>query len=104
MKRILILCSFYFISVLSYADTCPQPPYGYIFRVAAWGNHSESTSQIRCHYYKIGNESIHREIRTYDEYHEADIQGLPNWTSTGDRYYVCTSFNNNVNECAFRHR
>jgi hypothetical protein len=104
MKRILVLCSLYFVASLSYADTCPQPPNGYIFRVGAWGNHVDMTSQIRCHYYKRGDESNHQEIRTNNYYHEEDMNRLSNWHSSGNRYYLCTSSNNNVNDCAFSRR
>lgn len=104
MKPFLALCFLFFISLATYADTCPQPPHGYLFRVAAWGNHNDDTSQIRCHYYKNSNENIHQEIRTNEYYKVSDMEQLPNWSLTSDRYYLCTSFNTDVNECAFKKR
>ncbi len=100
MIRFLVLSCLYFVSLLSYAQTCPYPPSGFLFRVAAWGNHSSSTSQIRCHYYdETGRFS--QEIDTVEFFNEAHMDGLSRWNSSGDRYYLCTSFNTNVNECAF---
>jgi hypothetical protein len=101
MKRILIFCSLFFVTILTYANTCPSPPKGFIFRVAAWGNHVDPTSQVRCHYYYSADESIQREIWTAEWYTEADFIGYPQWYSSDHYYYLCTSHATNVNECPF---
>ena len=95
------LCS---VSLLSFANTCPPPNAGYVFRVAAWGNHSDDVSQIRCYYYRLGNESDQQVSSTYEYYRAKDMENLPNWHSTGDKYYLCTSFNTNIYDCAFGHK
>lgn len=102
MKRILVLCSLYFITLLSYAETCPQPQDGYIFRVAAWGNHIDPTSQVRCYYYNRNDESIHYELRTAEWYTEQDIEDA--WGHDDYRYHLCVSHNNNVYDCMFSHK
>lgn len=100
MKRFLVLSSLYFVSLLSYAQTCPYPPSGYVFRVAAWGDHSSNTSQIRCHYYdETGRFS--KEIDTAEFFTKSHMETLSNWSSSGNNYYLCTSFNTSVFECGF---
>ena len=103
MKRILTFCSLFFLTTLAFADTCPQPREGYVFRVAAWGNHYDSTSQIRCHYYLKNDLSRYYEVHTNEYYHEKDMARLTRW-SASNHYYLCTSFNTDVNECAFSRR
>lgn len=83
---------------MSYAETCPPPPNGYVFRVAAWGNHTNSTDRIRCHYY---SDSEHIEIKTNEFKTKSAFASNPKWHGTDDFYFLCTSFIKDVNECAF---
>lgn len=97
MKQILLFCSLFFVTILAHAKTCPQPPAGFHFSVAAWGNHVDRTSQVRCHYYDSNN--VEREIWTSESYTEEDFIGHPQWHPSDHYYYLCSSLN--VNDCAF---
>lgn len=102
MKRILVFCSLYFLASLSYAETCPSPRNGYFFSIAAWGNHVNPTSPVRCHYYNYIDRTAHYEYVTSEWYSERDMQ--ISWSNNEYLYKICQSHNKDVNECSFSHK
>lgn len=101
MKQLLSFAILFFVTTISYAETCPQPQLGYVFRVAAWGNHSSTSDIVRCHYYSYDN-SKHIEIKSGGWRTESAFINHPKWHGgNGDHYYLCTSFVMDVRECEF---
>ena len=100
MKKILLGCILSFITLSTYAETCPEAPGGYEFRVAAWGDHAKNVDKVRCHYYFYRDQTQHIEISTGGLVDERAFKGHPEWY-TSDRYSLCSSHTKNVNDCPF---
>lgn len=100
MKNILAFCILYLVTILAYAETCPLAPKGYVFRVGAWGDHVSTQDAVRCHYYSP-DYTKHIEIRT-GWVDESAFINHPQWISTSDHYYLCTSHATDVRDCPFR--
>lgn len=99
MKKLSLFILF-FVTTFVYAGTCPLPPKGYDFRVAAWGNHASPTDAIRCHYYSYdGTDQI--EITMDEIKTKSAFKNHPKWHGSDDFYFLCTSFNKDINDCAF---
>ncbi len=100
MKKILICCIIYLFTISVYADTCPPAPKGYLFRVAAWGDHASSSDMVRCHYY-TPDYGKHMEIRPAAWLDQSAFINHPEWSAIDNLYYLCTSHGTDIRECPF---
>lgn len=99
MKKLILFCIFFCTLPLAHAETCYTPPPGYVFRVAAWGDHRNEMDYVRCHYYSGSN---HIEIKNYQLLSKNAFLSHANWHGDANNlYFLCTSFNTDINECPF---
>lgn len=101
MKRISILALSLF-ATSAFADTCPRPQPGFDFRVAAWGNHADTTGPVRCHYYHNDDPKNHYIQETTEWYTQEEIDRAWGGPDT-DHYNLCSSDHKDVNDCQFSH-
>lgn len=100
MKKLIFCCLLFFTAVSAHAETCPANPSGYIFRVAAWGDHKKSVDNVRCYYYSVYDETK-SVILTSNLIPESAITSHPEWSNENDHYHLCVSRSDNIYACPF---
>src|SRR6185295_16889118 len=98
MKRILILCSLYFITLLSYANVCPPATNGNVFYGAYWMvPDNGSKNSVRCDY-------SNQQIFADREYYESEISRHYQWEKIGNGHggwYQCHNLIGKAEYCPF---